>query len=62
MREDPVLRGARLVALTGFGRESDAREAEAAGFARHLVKPVGYETLRELFGELVGAGARLTPG
>ena len=29
-----------LVALTGYGREEDKRDALRAGFDRHLVKPV----------------------
>jgi signal transduction histidine kinase len=36
----------RLVALTGFGQESDRRRARDAGFDAHLVKPVAPETLR----------------
>jgi two-component system, chemotaxis family, CheB/CheR fusion protein len=34
-----------LVALTGYGRESDRREAEEAGFDEHLVKPVRPDAL-----------------
>ena len=30
----------RLVALTGYGRETDASRSRAAGFALHLVKPL----------------------
>jgi two-component system CheB/CheR fusion protein len=62
MREEPALQSAYLVALTGYAGEKDRQRARAAGFARHLVKPVAFETLRELFAERVGAGARLTPG
>ena len=40
VREDPSLRHAVLVALTGFSCEDDRREASAAGFDHHLVKPV----------------------
>jgi PAS domain S-box-containing protein len=41
LRELPGLRVCpRLVALTGWGSEEDRRQAEAAGFAAHLVKPV----------------------
>jgi CheY-like chemotaxis protein len=31
-----------LVALSGYGREEDKREARAAGFDHHLVKPVDF--------------------
>jgi signal transduction histidine kinase len=37
-----------LVAVTGYGQESDRQEALAAGFDRHLTKPVGVETLEQL--------------
>jgi CheY-like chemotaxis protein len=39
-------RGIRIVALTGYGQESDRSESEAAGFDEHLVKPVGIEVLQ----------------
>jgi CheY-like chemotaxis protein len=41
-----------LVALTGYGQPADAQRALAAGFQRHLVKPVD---LNELDGTLRGA-------
>jgi signal transduction histidine kinase len=31
----------RLVAMTGFGQDSDRRRARESGFDRHVVKPVG---------------------
>src|SRR5690242_15898926 len=37
-----------LVALTGFGRDSDRAEAMAAGFDRHLTKPVDPEIVIRL--------------
>ena len=36
----------RLIAMTGFGQESDQRRAYEAGFDRHLVKPSSPEELR----------------
>ena len=41
-----------LVALTGWGQEDDRRESKEAGFDHHLVKPVDYNALIELLGEL----------
>jgi signal transduction histidine kinase/ActR/RegA family two-component response regulator len=35
----------KLVALTGYGQESDKRRAFAAGFDLHLTKPVGLDQL-----------------
>jgi CheY-like chemotaxis protein len=36
-----------LVALTGWGSEEDRRQAQSAGFDRHLVKPVELDKLLE---------------
>jgi CheY-like chemotaxis protein len=36
----------RLVAMTGFGQESDRRRALAAGFDIHIVKPATVDALR----------------
>jgi CheY-like chemotaxis protein len=44
-----------LVAITGYGQESDKQEALSAGFDRHLTKPVGVATLEEL---LLSRGGR----
>ncbi|MBA2239295.1 MAG: response regulator [Lysobacter sp.] len=46
--------GIRLVAITGYGRESDRLLAEAAGFDAHLVKPVDLAMLDRLLADLVG--------
>ncbi|MCC6533291.1 MAG: response regulator [Burkholderiales bacterium] len=37
-----------LIAVTGYGRESDVAQARAAGFDHHLVKPIDYDKLRAL--------------
>jgi len=37
-----------LIAITGYGRDEDRRQALAAGFDHHLVKPVNPETLNGL--------------
>ncbi len=38
-----------LVALTGYGQDSDRRKSQAAGFDLHLVKPASIEALQEVF-------------
>jgi signal transduction histidine kinase len=35
-----------LVAITGYGRASDVKQTQSAGFDHHLVKPVDYEKLQ----------------
>jgi CheY-like chemotaxis protein len=38
-------RGVKLVALTGYGRQTDHDEALEAGFDVHLVKPIDPDVL-----------------
>jgi signal transduction histidine kinase/CheY-like chemotaxis protein len=40
LRADPATSAMRLVALTGYGQDSDRQRALDAGFDAHLVKPV----------------------
>ena len=39
---------AALVAVTGYGQDDDLRRSNAAGFERHLVKPIDGAALRTL--------------
>jgi len=41
-----------IVALTGWGQEEDRRKSSSAGFDRHLVKPVDYESLLKLLADV----------
>ena len=43
LRGDP--RPPRLIAVTGYGQQTDRARSQAAGFERHLVKPVDLEEL-----------------
>jgi PAS domain S-box-containing protein len=47
LRKIPGLEGLRLIALTGYGQESDRRKSQEAGFHRHLVKPADLDALEE---------------
>ena len=47
LRLDPRLERVRLVAMTGYGQESDLKLAAEAGFNEHLVKPVNILDVRE---------------
>ena len=40
----------KLVAITGYGQPSDREASRRAGFAAHLVKPVGLSDLLEIIG------------
>jgi CheY-like chemotaxis protein len=43
LRRRPGLGDLRLVALSGLGRDRDRDRATAAGFASHLLKPLGLD-------------------
>jgi signal transduction histidine kinase/ActR/RegA family two-component response regulator len=45
LRQQPDLRNATLVAITGYGTDEDRRKAFEAGFDHHLVKPVEVQAL-----------------
>jgi len=47
LRAAPATAGCALIAVSGWGQESDKRDALEAGFDRHLVKPVGVQALLE---------------
>jgi signal transduction histidine kinase len=47
----------RLVALTGYGQLDDQARALAAGFDRHMTKPINIEALRECVDTLPAAQA-----
>ena len=53
LRADPRTAGARLVALTGYGRDNDRARALAARFDEHLVKPVMGDRLLEVLKQLL---------
>ena len=49
-----------LVAITGYGRASDVKQTESAGFDHHLVKPVDYDKLQAVLAS--GARSASVPG
>ena len=52
VRLDPNLRRVILIALTGYGYKEDKRQAMAAGYDYHLVKPVDTDLLQELLARM----------
>ncbi len=56
IRQEPTLHDVVLVAVTGYGRESDEQHAREAGFDHHLVKPPDFDALEAI---LTTAGRRL---
>lgn len=61
LRELPGLRESRLVAVTGYGQDSDRERALTAGFHQHLVKPVEFSTLEKLIADLLALPADRGP-
>jgi CheY-like chemotaxis protein len=57
LRASPEGRRLSLIAITGYGKEEDRSRALAAGFDRHMTKPVGMEALEEAI-ESVGSPLR----
>ena len=47
----PWAAATQIVAVTGWGQETDRQRAKDAGFHRHLVKPVDLDALREVLSE-----------
>ena len=48
IRKEPALRNVLLVALTGYGLESDKERVREAGIDHYLVKPVRFEKLESI--------------
>jgi PAS domain S-box-containing protein len=48
MRQQPVLKNVVLVAMTGFGQDSDRQRTLEAGFDHHLVKPADFDKLQQI--------------
>ncbi len=57
IRREPWASATTVVALTGWGQDADKSRSRAAGFDRHLVKPVEPATLAALLEALPARGA-----
>jgi CheY-like chemotaxis protein len=47
-----------LIALTGYGQDTDRESSAAAGFDHHLVKPVDEELLLRVLSTIARQSAR----
>jgi CheY-like chemotaxis protein len=54
LRSQRLLGPAKVVAMTGFGQESDKERSAQAGFDMHLVKPVDFDMLDRLLEKVAG--------
>ena len=48
MREQEIFKGVTLVAMTGYGQDSDRQRSRDAGFDHHLVKPPDFNKLQQI--------------
>jgi PAS domain S-box-containing protein len=55
IRKQPSLRSVVLVALTGYGQESDRRRSQETGFHHHLVKPADFGKVHKILATVAAA-------
>lgn len=48
IRQQPVLQNVVLVAMTGYGQETDQQRSQEAGFDHHLVKPADFGKVQKI--------------
>ncbi len=59
LRAEPRWAQLRLVAVTGYGQQSDRQRSQEAGFDAHLVKPIDVARLPAVIDELTQASRSL---
>ena len=55
LRQQPQTKDVRLIAMTGYGQDSDRQLSQEAGFDLHLVKPVDPKKLQDLLATRQGS-------
>jgi two-component system CheB/CheR fusion protein len=58
LRQDPRFKDTLMIAVSGYGRNTDQQLSREAGFDEHLTKPVDLKTLNRLLSEKVGMKRR----
>ena len=53
MRDLSTKHGLRGIALSGFGMDTDRAQSIAAGFSRHLTKPVNVTSVRTAIADVL---------
>jgi two-component system, sensor histidine kinase len=62
LRAHPSSAGALLIALTGYGQDSDRRRTREAGFDHHLVKPASLDDVERAIANDGAGGKPRNPG
>ena len=52
LRQDEELSSSYVIAMTGYGRDEDQRQAHEAGFDMHMTKPIDYDNLHRTLASL----------
>jgi signal transduction histidine kinase len=52
LRNNPLFKDTVFIAQTGWGQERDRKEAYAAGFDHHMIKPINFEQFSELLADI----------
>jgi CheY-like chemotaxis protein len=53
IRADPVTSKAKVIVMSGSGRQGDHEESLEAGADQHLIKPVDFQFIESVLGNLV---------
>ena len=62
LRQHPQLKDVGLMAVTGYGQDSDRQRSKDAGFDHHMVKPVDPDYLLNLLADwTAGLSPRVLP-
>ncbi|ACC69328.1 response regulator [Paraburkholderia phymatum] len=62
LRAEPATAGALLIALTGYGQDTDRQRTRDAGFDHHLVKPASLDDIERVIAADGASGAPRNPG
>ena len=62
LRAEPATAGALLIALTGYGQDSDRQRTRDAGFDHHLVKPASLDDIERVIAADGAGGVPRNPG
>jgi CheY-like chemotaxis protein len=62
LRAAPTTAGALLIALTGYGQDSDRQRTRDAGFDHHLVKPASLDDIERVIDADGAGGVPRNPG
>ncbi len=57
LRQIPAFKGVVLVAMTGYGLDSDRQRSQDAGFNHHLVKPTDFHGVQEILATIPRAAS-----